>query len=166
MRRTSQRKSNKKKPGQSAGLLVSGTKDTNPKDAIGLTKSPLSTVSAAVVMEMGLGMLEGALKYGRHNYRVAGVRSSVYYDAAMRHLMAWWEGEDIDPESGLHHVTKALSCLSVIRDAQLQGKEFDDRPPKTRFKMVARMNGKAREILARYPEPVAPYTQRPRKKAA
>ena len=81
-------------------------KATNPKDAVGIKKVPLSTVSSKVIMEMGLGMLEGARKYGRHNYRVAGVRASVYYDACMRHLMAWWEGEDIDPDSGLHHIIK------------------------------------------------------------
>ena len=72
---------------------------------------------------------EGAAKYGRHNYRAVGVRASVYYDATMRHLMRWWEGEDNDPDSGLSHVTKAIASLAVLRDATLQGKLQDDRPP-------------------------------------
>lgn len=106
------------------------TKPTNPKDAVGSTKPPLSTIPGTVLMELGTAMLEGALKYGRHNYRVAGVRSSIYYDATMRHLIAWWEGEDIDPDSGLSHITKAIASLVVLRDAQLCGKiEWDDRPP-------------------------------------
>lgn len=67
-------------------------KPTNPKDAIGSKKMHVSTVPAQVVGELGLAMLEGACRYGRHNYRIAGVRASVYYDAAMRHLMSWWEG--------------------------------------------------------------------------
>ena len=62
------------------------TKPTNPKDAIGIKKVPFSTVPARVIAEIGLAMLEGAAKYGRHNYRVSGVRASVYYDAAMRHI--------------------------------------------------------------------------------
>lgn len=105
------------------------TKASNPKDVVGSSKAPMSTVSAPVLAEIGVAMLEGALKYGRHNYRAAGVRASVYYDATMRHLMSWWEGEDLDPDSGLSHVTKAITSLVVLRDAMIQGKVVDDRPP-------------------------------------
>jgi hypothetical protein len=76
-------------------------------------------------------MLEGAAKYGRHNYRGVGVRASVYFDATMRHLIAWWEGEDVDPDSQLSHVTKALVSLAVLRDAMMQSKCEDDRPPRS-----------------------------------
>jgi len=72
-------------------------------------------------MEESLVLLHGARKYGRHNYRAMGVRASVYYDACMRHLMAWWEGEDIDPDSGLHHLAHARAGLGVIRDSMMQG---------------------------------------------
>jgi hypothetical protein len=106
-------------------------KPTNPKDAVGIKKAPLSTVSAAVLAEVGVGMLEGALKYGRHNYRGVGVRASVYYDATIRHLFSWWEGEDTDPDSQLSHVTKAICSLVVLRDAMIQGKCEDDRPPRS-----------------------------------
>lgn len=107
------------------------TKLTNPKDMIGTRKAPMSTVPGNVMAEVGVAMLEGATKYGRHNYRVAGVRSSVYYDAVMRHLIAWWEGEDIDPDSKLSHVTKAITSLVVLRDAMMQGMATDDRPPRS-----------------------------------
>lgn len=56
-------------------------KPSNPKDTVGIRKAPMSTVSAAVMAEVGVAMLEGAAKYGRHNYRAVGVRASVYYDA-------------------------------------------------------------------------------------
>lgn len=102
---------------------------TNPKDLVGVSKVPASCVSQLVMMEVGLGMQEGALKYGRHNYRVTGVRASVYYDAARRHIDAYWEGQDIDPDSGLHHIAKAITSLIVLRDAMLQGLCTDDRPP-------------------------------------
>lgn len=105
------------------------TKDTNPKDAIGVKKAPMSVVPAQVMAELGLAMLEGATKYGRFNFRVAGVRASVYYDAAQRHLMAWFEGEDIDPASQLNHITKAIASLVVLRDSMLMGNWVDDRPP-------------------------------------
>lgn len=124
---------------------MSKDKDTNPKDAVGTKKAPISTVSGVallevsaclgmlipgpVLLEIGLGMLEGARKYGRHNYRVAGVRASVYYDATARHLLAYLSGEDVDPDSGLSHITKALCSTFVLLDAIRFGKCTDDRPP-------------------------------------
>jgi hypothetical protein len=135
-------------------------KDTNPKDAVGIRKAPMSCLSAPVLMEMGLGMFEGARKYGRHNYRVAGVRGSVYYDAAMRHLMDWWEGTDIDPDSGLSHITKAMTALHVLRDAMLNEKWTDDRPPKHKDKeWLKALNQKASDIIDKYPDAVPPHTE-------
>jgi hypothetical protein len=125
------------------------SKPTNPKDAIGIRKAPLSTVPMGVIVEIGTGMLEGAAKYGRHNYRCAGIRESVYFDATMRHLIAYWEGEDIDPDSGLSHLAKALCSLVVWRDAQMQGMAKDDRPPRSTSFYPA-MNAKAAEILDKH----------------
>lgn len=135
-------------------------KETNPKDAIGIKKLPLHVVSMPVMAEIGLGMMEGARKYGSHNYRVAGVRASVYFDATMRHLMSWWEGEDIDPDSGLSHISKAMSALHVLRDAMMNDKWNDDRPPKFKNKEWVRdANKKAGEIIEKYPNSVLPYTE-------
>jgi len=127
------------------------TKETNPKDAVGTGKYPSSTVPAPVIGEVGLAMLEGARKYGRHNYRVAGVRASVYYDACKRHLDDFWEGVDIDKDSGLPHVVKAIACLVVLRDSQMQGNWVDDRPPPSPKDWQDVLNKKAKEIIAKYP---------------
>lgn len=108
---------------------LADTKPTNPKDAIGVRKAPLSVVPMNVIAELGVAMLEGSAKYGRHNYRGVGVRASVYFDATMRHLIDYWERADIDPDSGISHITKAIASLTVLRDAQMQGKCEDDRPP-------------------------------------
>jgi hypothetical protein len=138
--------------------LVSLTKPSNPKDAFGVKKASLSCVPAPVLLEMGIGMQEGGAKYGRHNYRSIGVRGSVYYDATMRHLMAWWEGEDIDPDSGLSHITKAMCSLAVLRDAMLQNKFNDDRPPKS-VPFMTELNAKSEALFEKYPDPVRPYTE-------
>jgi hypothetical protein len=140
-------------------FIPSKVKDSNPKDAIGIKKAPMSTVPSAVVMEIGLAMLEGALKYGRHNYRAIGVRASVYYDACMRHLMSWWEGEDIDPDSGLSHITKALACLTVLRDAMWNNKWVDDRPPSMDDGWVTQLSSRAKDLIEKCPEPKAAYTK-------
>ena len=139
--------------------MPSQPKDTNPKDAVGTKKVPFSTVPAGVVAEIGLGMLEGARKYGRHNYRVAGVRASVYYDALFRHITAWWEGEDIDPGSGMNHVAKAITTLVVLRDAMMNDLWTDDRPPSLKGGWIDKMNEKAGEIIDKYPDCVPPYTK-------
>lgn len=134
-------------------------KDTNPKDAVGIKKVPLHVVPGQVLMELGLAMLEGARKYGSHNYRVAGVRASVYFDAAMRHLMAWFEGEDLDPDSNLSHITKALACLVVLRDSMMNENWVDDRPPKVKNLGWKDFNKLAEDIIRRYPDAVPPHTE-------
>ncbi len=137
---------------------------TNPKDALATKKFPMHCVSCAVLAEMGLGMMEGGRKYGTHNYREKGVRASVYFDAAIRHLYQWWEGEDIDSDSGLSHVTKALTTLCVLRDGQLMGNVVDDRPIQLPDQLdSARLNAHAEDIIARHPEcKVEPYTEKNR----
>jgi hypothetical protein len=135
---------------------VTTIKDSNPKDAIGVTKVPYWLLPSPVIAEMALGMLEGALKYGAFNYRVIGVRASVYISATKRHLDAWMEGEDIDPESQLSHITKALTSLVVLRDAMIRGKMHDDRPPGT-LGFMSVLNLKVKEMLSRYANPKPPF---------
>lgn len=135
------------------------SKDTNPKDSIGIGKAPLSTIPAPFLSMTGLALMEGARKYGRHNYRRAGIRYSVYYDALMRHMMAWWEGEDIDPDSGLPHIAKASACLAIIVDSWHSGEFNDDRPPRLGEGWVGRMNMLASEVISRYPDCEEPHTE-------
>jgi len=150
-----------------SGMVGASAKDSNPKDAVGVGKAYMSTVPQPVLWEVGLAMLEGSLKYGRHNYRKAGVRASVYYDAMKRHLDSWWEGEDLDPETSddpemrLHHITKLIASAVVLRDAMMQDMWSDDRPPKVKDAgWLARLNRMAKALLEKYPAEVrkAPFT--------
>lgn len=102
-------------------------KNTNPKDAIGCDKLPLHLWPETATVAGCLGLLDGALKYGRCNWREAGVRASIYYDACKRHINAWFEGEEIDPDSGLPHLSHALACLAILVDSKACGKLKDDR---------------------------------------
>ena len=103
------------------------SKPTNPKDAIGSDKLPLHLWPETASATGCLGLLEGALKYGRSNWRETGVRASIYVDALRRHVAAWFEGEDDDPDSGMPHLGHALACLAIIIDAQAAGRLNDDR---------------------------------------
>jgi hypothetical protein len=136
-------------------------KATNPKDAVGIKKwRYFTTVPMTVVAEIGVAMLEGARKYGRHNYRVAGVRASVYVDAAMGHIGQWWEGEDVDKDSKLSHITKAISSLVVLRDAMIQGMLTDDRPPAAKLDAVRTdLQRAVDDMFERHPVAVDAFVQ-------
>lgn len=131
----------------------------NPKDILGGRKSPVSCVPAIATHLTGLALLSGALKYGRHNWRTTPVVASIYYDAAMRHLAAWWEGQETDPESGLPHLSHALASLAILVDADSVKKLRDDRPPKGNLPMEL-FNAKAKDMIDNCKEPKAPNTEK------
>lgn len=120
--------------------MTSEMKLTNPKDMIGSDKLPMHLWPETATALGCLGCLDGALKYGRANWRATGVRASIYVDACHRHLNKWFEGEDLDPDSGIPHLGHALACLAIIVDAQAAGKLNDDRMVKGGYaKLVAEL---------------------------
>lgn len=139
--------------------VSSVAKQTNPKDAVGIKKVPISCVPMGVMMELGVAMMEGARKYGRHNYREAGVRASVYVDAACgRHMPLWWDfGQDIDPDSGLSHVTKAIASLTVLRDGMMMKNWIDDRPPPLPIELYFELQKAVEGIFQKYPTSVPAF---------
>lgn len=102
-------------------------KPSNPKDMIGSGKLPIHLWPNTATAMGCIGFLNGMLKYGRSNFRIHGIRASIYYDAAKRHLDAWFEGEETDPDDGVPHLAAALACIAIIVDAQAAGKFNDDR---------------------------------------
>lgn len=109
--------------------MSTDTKPTNPKDVIGSTKMDLGLVPYSGIVGAARAFLEGALKYGRFNWRIAGVRSSIYHAALLRHVAKWWNGQDFDTTTHIHHLDNAIACLMILRDAEVYEKLNDDRPP-------------------------------------
>lgn len=105
------------------------TKASNPKDIFGGRKIDLGLVPDSAIMGMAHAFTEGAIKYGRYNWRIAGVRASIYNAAAKRHHAKWWNGQDMDTATMVHHLDNEMACLAILRDAALYGKLIDDRPP-------------------------------------
>lgn len=102
-------------------------KDTNPKDAIGSDKLPLHLWPTTATAAGSIALLNGALKYGRANWRHAGVRATIYADAIRRHLDAWLEGEEVDPDDGVPHLWAILAGTAILIDAKAATKLTDDR---------------------------------------
>lgn len=98
----------------------------NPKDIVGSGKLPLHLWPTTATATGCIAMLNGALKYGRSNWRKTPVKASIYVDACHRHIAAWFEGHDED-EEGVPHLSSALACLAIIVDAQAAGTLVDDR---------------------------------------
>lgn len=74
-------------------------------------------------------MMNGAAKYGPYNWRGNPVVASIYVDALMRHVMAWFdEKEEFAEDSGVHHLGHALACCAILLDARETGNLADDRP--------------------------------------
>lgn len=68
----------------------------------------------------------GAQKYAAHNWR-KGIVYSRLFASLMRHLWAWWGGEELDPESGESHLDHASCCLMFLRELSVTRKDLDDR---------------------------------------
>ena len=71
----------------------------------------------------------GAKKYTDRNWE-KGMDWSRMYDSAMRHLLAFWNGEDIDKESGLPHIDHALWNVAGLAHYAAFYRDRDDRPRK------------------------------------
>ena len=56
----------------------------------------------------------GAEKYEPNNWMHVPDSKRRYFDAAMRHMWAWKEGEQNDPESGKNHLAHAMCCLMFL----------------------------------------------------
>lgn len=90
------------------------------------TKEPLSLLSRVWLLGVASVMAFGAKKYKSHNWR-AGIERSRLLSAALRHILAYNEGEDLDPESGLSHLDHASCCLMFAREHHETHPELDDR---------------------------------------
>jgi len=82
-----------------------------------------------------LPLLEGTARvfmYGRGKYAewnwAKGMAWSIPYDCALRHLGGWFYGEELDSESGLHHLDHAICNLLMLRHFITYYPEGDDRP--------------------------------------
>lgn len=106
------------------------TKASNPKEAFGSAKVPVGLVPDSAIIEESLAFLEGALKYGRYNWRIAGVRASTYNDAMERHRKRWWNGQDRDPLTRVRELASIRACCAILIDAEICGMLNDDRPPR------------------------------------
>lgn len=100
----------------------------NPKHLVGIKKPPLRFIPPQALLHLGQAMQDGGIKYGPFNWRKDPIQITTYYDAALRHWMAFIDGEDFDPDSGHHHMAHAMACAAIVIDAIENDVVIDDRP--------------------------------------
>ncbi len=103
----------------------------NPKQAFGDKKAPLQVVPPALELGAARAYGEGAEKYGPFNWRTTKVEAMTYAGAIKRHLAAWIDGEDVDPESavGKLHLEGIAASVGILLDCTYGGFLLDNRPP-------------------------------------
>lgn len=91
-----------------------------------LSKPRLDLVPYAAVAEIAEVLTFGAKKYGDNNW-CRGARWGRYFAALMRHLWAWWGGQENDPETGKSHLAHAGCCLVFLMEYRRNRWGTDDR---------------------------------------
>lgn len=103
--------------------------DGNPKSLQGAKKFSLRYLPLSANIAVNQAFEDGAKKYGAANWREKGVATTVYVDAALRHIMQYFDGgQKLAADSGVHNLGHAMACLAIIIDAEQEGQLIDDRP--------------------------------------
>lgn len=101
------------------------SKETGTKHDTGKLRLELVPVEATEAMARAFTY--GANKYGDWNWS-KGIAHTRLFGATLRHMWAYFKGEDIDPESGNHHLDHALASLAMLRASIQNSLGIDDRP--------------------------------------
>lgn len=87
------------------------------KQAVGIKhdagKPPITLIPRVALEQEAQAFAYGAAKYGKGNYQL-GMKWSRMADAAMRHILAFMDGEDKDPETQLSHLAHARASLAML----------------------------------------------------
>jgi hypothetical protein len=90
-------------------------------------KPPLANLPLAGLNSVARVQAYGHKKYGDfHNFR-KGMEVSRNLSCAMRHIMAYMDGQDKDPESGENHLGHAACRLFFVLQNLEDGVLIDDR---------------------------------------
>lgn len=107
--------------------MTEGYPDGNPKTAFGMAKPSFNGIPPVALQHMGAAMQTGVDKYGLYNWREKPVTMSVYYNAALRHMFDFWDGQDVAPDSLVHHLGHVMANCAIMLDAIAQNTVNDDR---------------------------------------
>lgn len=109
--------------GVDAETRVVGSKNVGHKDDA--MKDDWSLMLFTPLREVVRVLMHGAEKYGAGNWRLVPNGRERYFNAMMRHALAWHGGEQLDNQpggSGLHHLAHATCCALFLMAFELEAK--------------------------------------------
>lgn len=78
-------------------------------------KSRVDLIPSFSLIEVGKILAYGAEKYAEDSWQEVPEGRKRYTAALLRHVYAWQNGEDVDPETGYHHLSHAATnCLFLV----------------------------------------------------
>ena len=89
-------------------------------------KPDLSLLTPAMLEPMTRALMYGEQKYSRGNFK-GGFENVRLTSAALRHIFAYLDREDLDPESGVSHLGHAMAALGMLLDNIAEGVSTDVR---------------------------------------
>ncbi len=89
-------------------------------------KNTLELLPFDALEAVGRVLQHGKKKYSSNNWR-GGMAWSRLLGAALRHLFAWGQGEDQDPETGESHLAHAACCVLFLLAYTITPAGQDDR---------------------------------------
>lgn len=89
-------------------------------------KPPMDLIPWEAMVAVAQVLEFGRVKYAKHNWR-KGFEWTRLISAALRHIFSFLSGEDLDPESGLHHLAHACCDLMFAIAHVVSGLGKDDR---------------------------------------
>ncbi len=98
-----------------------------PADKFDAGKPRFDLIPVVPLRELAKLYGQGARKYGERNWE-KGMSFSRCYAALLRHLTAFWEGELVDEETGVHHTTAVAFWAFALREYCAHATGIDDRP--------------------------------------
>lgn len=90
-------------------------------------KPQIELVPPSAILALAEVLTVGAKKYKLRNWEL-GMNHSICYASAMRHLLKYWSGEDLDEETGKLHLAHVLTNIAFLVEYQKTCPELDDRP--------------------------------------
>lgn len=92
-------------------------------------KNELALIDPEFIEGLGAVLTHGGKVYGKYNWQ-KGISYHRVFSACLRHLYAWWRGQDNDPDTGLshlYHCAANVMFLAHFHKNKEKYKEFDDR---------------------------------------
>ncbi len=111
-------------------------------------KGRFDLIPGKMLMELAQLYTVGARKYNDRNWE-RGMKYGRCFAAMMRHAWKWWLGEEVDPDTNVHHLIAVIWNAAALHNYVGRGMtDFDDRP------LDGLLEGKLKTMLSC--EPIKP----------